>query len=93
MLAGDTAAKMRKLGKELKALAGRTRLPLHAAAAIFLRYDSDRIDKMRAIITGGLHPASCLPAWPASELHRLHAAGHSTCICRSSGCQQRSSAY
>lgn len=43
---------MRKLGKELKALQSRTRLPLHAAAAIFLRYDSERIDKMRAIISG-----------------------------------------
>lgn len=43
---------MRKLGKELKQLAGRTQLPLHAAASIFLRYDAERIDKMRAIISG-----------------------------------------
>lgn len=54
---------MRKLGKELKALQGRTRLPLHAAAAIFLRYDADRIDKMRAIISGEQTIEMCKPVW------------------------------
>jgi len=49
---GDTAAKMRRLQRELRNLGSRTPLPLNAAASIFLRYDSDRIDKMRAIISG-----------------------------------------
>lgn len=44
--------------QELRALGGRTQLPLHAAAAIFLRWDGDRIDKMRAIITGVLRICS-----------------------------------
>ena len=40
------------LRRELRNLAGKTPLPCNAAAAIFLRYDSDRIDKMRAVISG-----------------------------------------
>ena len=51
--AGDTRGKMRRLARELRELRGTTELPLGAAAAIFLRHDSDRPDLMRALITGG----------------------------------------
>ena len=52
--AGQVTAKVKRLGKELRNLqSGRTPLPVHAAASIFVRYDEDRNDKMRCIITGG----------------------------------------
>ena len=58
--AGQVTAKVKRLGKELRNLqSGRTPLPVHAAASIFVRYDEDRNDKMRCIITGrrlGLWP-------------------------------------
>ena len=62
---------MRRLQRELRNLAGKTPLPLNAAASIFLRYDSDRIDKMRAVISGGspLPPLARL-ADPSHGLHR-----------------------
>ncbi|KAK9839472.1 hypothetical protein WJX81_004216 [Elliptochloris bilobata] len=50
--AGDTRKKMRRLAQELRALQGAQGLPLQAAAAILLRHDGDRPDKMRALITG-----------------------------------------
>ena len=50
--AGDTRKKMRRLAQELRALQGVQGLPLQAAAAILLRHDGDRPDKMRALITG-----------------------------------------
>lgn len=58
---GDTPAKVKRLGKEVRDLHGRTGLPCHASAAIFLRHDADRMDKMRAIITGpeGEHGHLC----------------------------------
>ena len=43
---------MRRLAQELRALQGAKGLPLQAAAAILLRHDGDRPDKMRALITG-----------------------------------------
>lgn len=43
---------MRRLAQELRALQGVQGLPLQAAAAILLRHDGDRPDKMRALITG-----------------------------------------
>eukprot|EP00798_Chlamydomonas_sp_ICE-L_P010124 gene10124-8024_t len=43
---------MKRLTKELRDLQTKTRLPCNAAASIFLRHDEERIDKMRAIITG-----------------------------------------
>lgn len=52
--AGQVTAKVKRLGKELRNLQSRrTPLPVHAAASIFVRYDEDRNDKMRCIITGG----------------------------------------
>eukprot|EP00891_Asterochloris_glomerata_P004328 jgi/Astpho2/4328/e_gw1.00065.64.1_t len=51
--AGQVTAKVKRLGKELRNLQSRrTPLPVHAAASIFVRYDEDRNDKMRCIITG-----------------------------------------
>lgn len=50
--AGDTQQKMRRLAKEMRDLRGRTALPVYAAAAIFVRHDSERFDKVRALITG-----------------------------------------
>lgn len=81
---GDTAAKMRRLQRELRNLAGKTPLPLNAAASIFLRYDSDRIDKMRAVISGESPPRSRLPAPPRLRLHRLIPPSPSDCA----GCVQ-----
>lgn len=49
---GDVAAKMKRLQRELRNLNTKTQLPVHAAASIFVRHDSERIDKMRVIITG-----------------------------------------
>ncbi|KAK9823993.1 hypothetical protein WJX72_006841 [[Myrmecia] bisecta] len=50
--AGDTQGKMKRLTRELRNLATKTQLPVHAASAIFVRHDPDRVDKMRALITG-----------------------------------------
>lgn len=49
---GDVAAKMKRLQRELRNLNTKTQLPVHAAASIFVRHDSERIDKMRVVITG-----------------------------------------
>ena len=63
--AGDTRKKMRRLAQELRALQGAQGLPLQAAAAILLRHDGDRPDKMRALITGAAAFAfMTLRAWP-----------------------------
>ena len=67
--AGDTRKKMRRLAQELRALQGAQGLPLQAAAAILLRHDSDRPDKMRALITGAL-----LPGHPSPTAQRFFAA-------------------
>lgn len=50
--AGDTAGKMKALSREMRNLRGRTQLPIYAASSIFVRHDSDRMDKVRALITG-----------------------------------------
>ena len=50
--AGDTSAKMKALSKEFRGLAGKTSLPIHAASSIFVRHDGERMDKVRALITG-----------------------------------------
>ncbi|GIL70129.1 hypothetical protein Vretifemale_999 [Volvox reticuliferus] len=51
---GASRKKMRQLAKEFNDMqpGGRMALPCLAAAAIFLRQDTARIDKMRAVITG-----------------------------------------
>lgn len=49
---GDTAGKMKALSKEVRGFTGRTRLPIYAASSICVRYDQNRMDKMRALITG-----------------------------------------
>ena len=41
-----------RLQRELRSLNTKTQLPIHSAAAIFVRHDSERIDKMRVVITG-----------------------------------------
>ncbi len=43
---------VQRLQRELRNLNTKTQLPIHSAAAIFVRHDVDRIDKMRVIITG-----------------------------------------
>ena len=55
---------MRRLARELRELRGATELPLGAAAAIFLRHDSDRPDLMRALITGGSPHLTSLSGLP-----------------------------
>lgn len=51
--AGDTSTKMKRLSKEIRDLQrGKNELPLQPAASIFLRHDADRMDMLRACITG-----------------------------------------
>lgn len=78
--AGDTRKKMRRLAQELRALQGAQGLPLQAAAAILLRHDSERPDKMRALITGALLPALFSPLHSAS-LQLIRARGVKVCYC------------
>ena len=70
--AGDTRKKMRRLAQELRALQGAQGLPLQAAAAILLRHDGDRPDKMRALLTGA---AACVSvrAGHQNKSHLYHA--------------------
>lgn len=51
---GASRAKMRRLMKEVADMqpGGRMALPMLSAAAIFVRQDENRTDKMRAVITG-----------------------------------------
>lgn len=50
--AGDTQGKMKRLSREMRNLHGKTSLPVHMASSVFVRHDSDRMDKVRAMITG-----------------------------------------
>ena len=50
--AGDTQSKMKRLSREMRNLHGKTSLPVHMASSVFVRHDSDRMDKVRAMITG-----------------------------------------
>jgi hypothetical protein len=45
--AGDASQKLRRLGRELRDLRGKTRLPVAAAAACYVRQDTERPDKVR----------------------------------------------
>ncbi|DBA74342.1 hypothetical protein WJX77_011104 [Trebouxia sp. C0004] len=51
-VAGDTQTKMKRLSREMRNLRGKTSLPIHMASSIFVRHDTDRMDKVRALITG-----------------------------------------
>ena len=52
-MAGNVSQKMKRLTRELREMrSGKLDLALGASAAIFVRHDSDRIDKLRAMITG-----------------------------------------
>ena len=55
--AGDTQGKMKRLSREMRNLRGKTALPVHMASSVFVRHDSDRMDKVRAMITGTAHTA------------------------------------
>ena len=50
--AGDTQGKMKRLSREMRNLHGKTALPVHMASSVFVRHDADRVDKVRAMITG-----------------------------------------
>lgn len=50
---GDTQSKMKRLSREMRNLRGKTSLPIHRASSLFVRHDTDRMDKVRAMITGG----------------------------------------
>ena len=50
--AGDSQAKMKRLSREMRNLHGKTALPVHMASSLFVRHNSDRMDKVRAMITG-----------------------------------------
>ena len=54
--AGDSQAKMKRLSREMRNLHGKTALPVHMASSLFVRHDSDRMDKVRAMITGTATP-------------------------------------
>lgn len=58
--AGDTQGKMKRLSREMRNLLGKTALPVHMASSVFVRHDSDRMDKVRAMITGMATPLSSL---------------------------------
>jgi hypothetical protein len=45
-IAGDSSQKLRRLGRELRDLRGKTKLPVAAAAACFVIQDADRTDKV-----------------------------------------------
>jgi hypothetical protein len=45
-VAGDSSQKLRRLGRELRDLRGKTKLPVAAAAACFVIQDADRPDKV-----------------------------------------------
>lgn len=49
---GDASQKLRRLGRELRDLRGKTRLPVAAAAACYVRQDAERPDKVRCVISG-----------------------------------------
>ena len=76
--AGNTAAKVKRLSREVRDLQrGKNALPLQPAASIFLRHDADRMDMMRACITG-LMPASLLLRWCCFG----HTGTGRGCLCR-----------
>lgn len=54
--AGDSQGKMKRLSREMRNLHGKTALPVHMASSLFVRHDSDRMDKVRAMITGTATP-------------------------------------
>ena len=71
--AGDTQGKMKRLSREMRNLHGKTALPVHMASSVFVRHDADRMDKVRAMITGTATPVSCellskvhICPWPQS---------------------------
>ncbi|KAF6265753.1 ubiquitin elongating factor core-domain-containing protein [Scenedesmus sp. NREL 46B-D3] len=49
---GDASQKLRRLGRELRDLRGKTSLPVAAAAACFVWQDEERPDKVRCVISG-----------------------------------------
>lgn len=51
-VSGDIQTKMKRLSREMRNLRGKTSLPVHMASSIFVRHDTDRMDKVRALITG-----------------------------------------
>jgi hypothetical protein len=50
--AGDTSTKVRRVGREMRDLRGKMSLPVYAAGAILVRHDGERLDKVRACVTG-----------------------------------------
>lgn len=44
---------MKRISRELRDLNARSPLPCDPRAAVFLRYDAEHLDVMRALITGG----------------------------------------
>ena len=58
--AGDTQGKMKRLSREMRNLHGKTALPVYMASSVFVRHDSDRMDKVRAMITGSVTPLGSL---------------------------------
>ena len=66
-VAGDTQTKMKRLSREMRNLLGKTSLPIHMASSIFVRHDTDRMDKVRALITGN---------YASSRSTDLQSAGH-----------------
>lgn len=73
-VAGDTQSKMKRLSREMRNLRGKTSLPIHMASSIFVRHDTDRMDKVRAMITGvttsycHAHAARTAVATPAAKV-------------------------
>jgi hypothetical protein len=50
--AGDESKKVRRVGREMRDLRGKMALPVYAAGAVLVRHDAERLDKVRACVTG-----------------------------------------
>lgn len=72
---GDTQSKMKRLSREMRNLRGKTSLPIHMASSIFVRHDTDRMDKVRAMITGG-HMLFGVQAELVASVHMTVYIGH-----------------
>jgi hypothetical protein len=72
IFAGDASQKLRRLGRELRDLRGKTKLPVTAAAACFVRQDAERPDKVRCCIIYAKLVSSILSGLPQSFCGRAH---------------------
>jgi hypothetical protein len=73
--AGDASQKLRRLGRELRDLRGKTKLPVAAAAACFVRQDAERPDKVRCCASHSSEITTAEKSWASCGYELLCAAG------------------